>query len=156
MPTNPLLFQRLHDALAAACPIDGVSVVTPGDNATVRIDYASSATDAQKTAAQSALASFDWSDAAQAAWELAQNQSQAGTLVQATDAIPIAVRALGQACLTVDNELAAAIGQLIANQAAIAAKVGATITTITPPPQIPLATAQANVAAIISSGAANA
>jgi hypothetical protein len=65
------MINRLHMTLSAVCPISGVSVGTPGDLSTVRIDYAD-ATPEQIAAAQAALAAFDWSDAAQAAWEKQQ------------------------------------------------------------------------------------
>lgn len=52
----------LHNAIAAVCPIVGVSIGTAGDPSTVRIDYASSATPAQQAAAQAVLAAFDWSN----------------------------------------------------------------------------------------------
>jgi hypothetical protein len=51
---------RLNAAIAAVCPIDGVSVGTIGDPATVRIDYRPEATTEQRAAAQAALAAFDW------------------------------------------------------------------------------------------------
>ena len=62
---SPTLKYRLHQALAAVCPIDGVS----GGQGAVRIDYRPEATQPQRDAALAALAAFDWSDAAQQAWE---------------------------------------------------------------------------------------
>lgn len=47
---------------AANIPIDGVS----GTQGNSRVDFQSSATDAQKTQAQSLVAAFDWSSAADA------------------------------------------------------------------------------------------
>jgi hypothetical protein len=72
--------RRLDAALSAVCPILGVSVGTPGDTSTVRIDYDPSATAPQRTAAATALAAFDWSDAAQSAWEKQQAIAAAVTL----------------------------------------------------------------------------
>jgi hypothetical protein len=56
---------RLHEAVAAVCPINGIS---GGTQATASIQFAPEATDQQKTAGNAALTSFDWSDAAQTAW----------------------------------------------------------------------------------------
>jgi len=49
----------LHRTVAAACPILGISIVDPKDKATWRIDFAPSATDPQRQAAQAALQAFD-------------------------------------------------------------------------------------------------
>ena len=70
---------RLPAAINAVCPILGVSVGTPGDSGTVRIDYDPSATAPQRQAAASALAAFDGSESAQAAWELAVSRQAALT-----------------------------------------------------------------------------
>jgi hypothetical protein len=157
------VLDRLHSSIIAVCPIDGVSLAAgknlatnpPATAADVTVQYDPSATSDQQQAAESVLASFDWSTAAQAAWETSQNQTQAGTLLADTDALPIAVRALGQACLTVDNGLAAAIGQLITAVQQLASAANQNVTLPEAPPQLTLAQAQANVASIISSGAAN-
>lgn len=50
---------RLHEAIAEAAPIDGVSVGTWDDKKTWRIDFAAGATKAQRAAAQNALDAFD-------------------------------------------------------------------------------------------------
>lgn len=49
---------RLHVAIAAVCPIEGVSVGDPTSKVTWRIDYASAANDSEKAAAAAALAAF--------------------------------------------------------------------------------------------------
>jgi len=49
----------LHSAIAAVCPIHGVSIGRKDDKATWRIDFTEAATDAEKAAAQAALAGFD-------------------------------------------------------------------------------------------------
>lgn len=49
---------KLHAAIAAVCPIEGVAIVTPDDKSTWRIDFAPEATDAQREAANRALAAF--------------------------------------------------------------------------------------------------
>lgn len=88
---------RLHEAIAAVCPIAGVSIGTPGDNSTVTIFYDPPVSAAQQAAAHAALASFDWSDAGQKAWRLARNRTQAGS---------------EQARLTTENSIAADIAAL--------------------------------------------
>lgn len=50
------MLMRLHAAIAAVCPIDGVSGV-PG---VVRIDYRPEATSEQRAAAESIVAGWDW------------------------------------------------------------------------------------------------
>lgn len=65
--------RRLHTTLAALAPIDGVSVPTLGSSANARVDFTPAATQPQKNAVASALAAFDWSDAAQSTWEDDQN-----------------------------------------------------------------------------------
>ena len=49
---------KLHEAIAAVCPIQGVSVGNAADKGTWRIDFDPAATQQQKTAAQAALAAF--------------------------------------------------------------------------------------------------
>lgn len=61
--------QRLDALVRAAAPIHGVGVGTLGDSSTVRIDFRPDATPEQRAAAQAVVDSFDWSDAAQSAWE---------------------------------------------------------------------------------------
>lgn len=72
---------RLHVTIAAVCPIDGVSILAPG---TATISYAASATPEQRAAADAALAAFDWSQAAQDAWQLAQNVAAATVILDAS------------------------------------------------------------------------
>ena len=82
--------QRLEESLQAVCPVAGVSVGTPGNVTTVRIDYAAEATSLEREAAQAALAAFDWSAAAQIAWENARTQARTDLIAaaaQATDAL---------------------------------------------------------------------
>jgi hypothetical protein len=89
---------RLDSAVRAVCPeIDGVSVGTPGDPATVRIDFRPAATDAERKAAESAVAAFDWSEAAQLRWEAARNVPAAAELLASADPVPQAVRVLMRA-----------------------------------------------------------
>lgn len=59
---------RLHQSVESVCPIDGIG----GTNQLPRIDFKPEATPEQRAAAQAVVDSFDWSDAAQTAWEEAQ------------------------------------------------------------------------------------
>jgi len=58
-PENPGLVVQLHEAIAAVCPIVGVSVGDPDDKNTWSIDYAPEATQDEKDAADAVLAAFD-------------------------------------------------------------------------------------------------
>jgi hypothetical protein len=51
--------KSLHDAIAAVCPIDGVSIGDWSDRETWRIDYQDRPTSDQQAAAQAALLAFD-------------------------------------------------------------------------------------------------
>lgn len=68
--TNPA--QRLTEAIAAICPILGVSIGTPGDSSSCRINFDPSATVPQRAAAQSALDGYDWTQATQDAYDAQQ------------------------------------------------------------------------------------
>ncbi len=81
--------ERLTEAIAAVAPVVGVSG-TVG----TRIDYAAEATAEQRAAAEAALAAFDWSDAAQAAWERGKRREAAVSLLNSSDPTMVAVRAL--------------------------------------------------------------
>jgi hypothetical protein len=74
---------RLHAAVAAVCPIRGVSVGawTPGTPAAVSVQYDPAATQGQQTAAQTAVSAFDWTQAAQDAFDA---QQAGATLGRAT------------------------------------------------------------------------
>lgn len=61
---TPPVIQRLHEAIAAVCPIDGVS----GSQGSVRVDHRPEATQPQRDAAAAVVAAFDWSQAAHDAW----------------------------------------------------------------------------------------
>jgi hypothetical protein len=50
---------RLHEAIAAVCPIEGVSLTDENDKKTWRIDFAKSATSAQKQAAKDVVKNID-------------------------------------------------------------------------------------------------
>lgn len=68
------MLERLHSTIAAVCPIHGVS----GVQGNVRIDYKAEATSQQQTAAQTALAAFDWSQAAHDLWLERKSNSTIG------------------------------------------------------------------------------
>lgn len=61
----------LHDAIMAVCPINRISVGILGDNSTVTFQSTVTATDVQKTTAQSVINAFDWSTPKQDAYEAA-------------------------------------------------------------------------------------
>lgn len=77
------MLNRLHDTLAAVCPILGVS----GAQGAIRIDYDASATMEQRDAAVSALAAFVWTQAEQGAWEAARVPERKDLRDQATQAV---------------------------------------------------------------------
>lgn len=83
--------ERLTEAVASVCPIHGIQ---GGTQATAAIDYNPEATTEQRAAAQTALAAFDWSDAAQAAWERGKRREAAVALLNSSDPTMVAVRAL--------------------------------------------------------------
>lgn len=61
---QPFTTARLHESIAAVCPIEGVK----GEQGSIVIDYGSTATVPQRTAALAAVAAFNYSDAATDAW----------------------------------------------------------------------------------------
>lgn len=91
MSTPAITNERLKAQIAAVCPILGVSVGTTGNAATVRIDFAPSATGSQQTAAQSVVTGFDWSQAAQDSFDLAQSRTQtSGFTTTPIQSVPLA------------------------------------------------------------------
>ncbi len=52
---------RLLDAIAKVCPMDGLAIGTWDDRGTWRLDYAAGATDVQKAAAVALMTTFDFS-----------------------------------------------------------------------------------------------
>lgn len=52
------LITRVHKAISAVAPIDGVSIKDEGDKTTWRIDYAAAATSAQRAAGDAVLAAI--------------------------------------------------------------------------------------------------
>ena len=106
------MIARLDVTIRAVCPIAGVSVGTPGDSGSVRIDYAPEATAPQRQAAADALVAFDWSEQAQAAWELSVSRQAALTsLLSRQDETAIGVRAAIFAVCDLVNLRLEALGQ---------------------------------------------
>jgi hypothetical protein len=103
------MLMRLHEVLSAVCPVVGCS----GTGPTARIDYTENATPQQIAAAQSALASFDWSQAAHDAWLLSKYRSSAvaGILADKTFAAMV-VRALALVTMDEINLIRATLAQL--------------------------------------------
>lgn len=74
------ILSRLTQGLTlAGIPLDGVALLD-GVAHTVRLDFMAAATQPQRDAAQALVAAFDWSDVAQAAWELQQHQATIGAM----------------------------------------------------------------------------
>lgn len=98
---SPFVLIRLQMSIGAVCPIVGLS----GAQGAVRIDYAPSATQAQRDAAQAALAAFDWSQAAHDAWLTAQARTTAKAWVLGPSMEARAVKALALLLLQEVNAL---------------------------------------------------
>ena len=108
------MLTRLTEAISAVCPIHGVSGTT-----NTRIDYRDEATTEQRTAAQAALAAFDWSQAAHNSWLLAKQRSAAVAALNASrDEAIMAARAVTLAALDEVNALRAWITAFKASVAA--------------------------------------
>ena len=83
-----MTIERLTEAISAVCPIHGI-----GGTVERRIDYRDEATVEQRTAAQAALAEFDWSQAAHDAWELAKRKSLSiDAIAMSRDTLIVALR----------------------------------------------------------------
>jgi hypothetical protein len=101
------VIERLHATIGAVAPIQGLAVLSTSP-VNVRIDFAPEATAEQQTAAQAALAAFDWSPEADAAARLIEVRAAAEALVDGGDLNPLAMKARAALLLLVDelNELA--------------------------------------------------
>jgi hypothetical protein len=86
-------YRRLDVTLEALCPIHGRSVPTFGTSAGATIAFKADATQQQRDAANAALAAFDWSDAAQLAWEAAQLVTEAKADVDSSQSAPADMKA---------------------------------------------------------------
>ena len=144
--------QDLHAALAAVCPILGVSVGDWTNRATWLVDYDPSATSAQKTAATTVISSFDPTKptnaeiaAAVQAWlDQTARQYQYNDIVSAITYADDATNALwqkqGQYFRTWRAQVWAALFSLQANIAAGTATAPATLTALIaglPQPSVP-------------------
>ena len=89
-----LVAQRLSDSISSVAPIVGVAISTMGNSNSCRIDFQPIATVPQRSAAQSALAAFDWSQTAQDAWELQQRRVEAKAALAEAKAESATLRAL--------------------------------------------------------------
>lgn len=78
-----MILQRLHEAIAAIAPIDGVA----GKQGSIRIDFQITATQAQKDAVNVMMASFDYSDTADTVWQAAKILNKTNLFQAATKAI---------------------------------------------------------------------
>jgi len=103
------MLDRLCESLRSVCPIHGVS----GGQGTTVIQFKPEATTPQQAAAQSALDSFDWSQAAHDAWLLSKYRSSAvaGILADKTFAAMV-VRALALVTMDEINLIRATLAQL--------------------------------------------
>jgi hypothetical protein len=105
---------RLLDAIrTAGIPVDGVSIGLRGDSSTVVVSPTS-----LQAAAQPTIAAFDWSDAAQQAWEVGKIRPTAKTLLADGAPSSVLVRALAAVILDEINILrnAAGLGSRTLNQ----------------------------------------
>lgn len=99
---------RLTDAVSAVCPIHGIQ---GGTQSTAQIDFKDEATTEQRAAAESVLAAFDWSDAAQVAWERKKRRDAAVALLNSSEPTMIAVRALATVVKRRVSTLLVALGK---------------------------------------------
>ena len=80
--------ERLHATLAAVCPILGVSVPSVGSSVGVVVSYDPAATAPQISAAQSALAAFNWSQSSQNTFQTQQDRTAAkAAFASSTDSL---------------------------------------------------------------------
>lgn len=106
--------QRLHQTIAAVCPIDGISIDKPGDSSTCKFFPAPSATSTQVTAGQNALTAFDWTDAAYQNWLLQQLRVTANANVGTaapglSEPVYVALRAIVELVVDQLNTIRAAL-----------------------------------------------
>lgn len=118
--------RELHAAVAAVCPVHGVSIGRKSDKATWRPDFAEEATLAQRAAAAEVIAAFDI-DAASVPvsvkmWQAKAALAAAGKLATATAAI----EASGSEPLKLAWEYATDISRASASVAAIGGVLGMT------------------------------
>lgn len=100
--------ERINSTIQAVCPFLNISVGAFGDSTSISFIPDPSATPDQITAAQNAINNFDWSDAAQQAWDTAQTLQQAVADVSSLQAELTATRAIALVLGLRFNELYAA------------------------------------------------
>jgi hypothetical protein len=106
------LIPRLYAAVSAVCPVETVSVAEVGDPDSVTLSYGPGVTDEQKAAALSTVGAFDWSNATQAAFDLAARRMTALTsFFSRDDDTAIAVRAFFTAVIFLMNNRFESLGQ---------------------------------------------
>lgn len=110
-----IISQRLYATVQAVCPVDGVALLNLVAR-TVRIDFSASATQGQKDAANAAVAAFDWSAAADVAWQLQKDRA---------DAIAIFLADTSPSAKVLRGAILALIDQLNIIRAALPAPLGA-------------------------------
>lgn len=108
---------RLVMTLASAgVPVDAVTVTGP---ASAVVTYMEWATQAQRDQGAALLAAFDWSDAAQTAWEGAQDPERAGL----RDNIAATVASIDNYLLIADTATAAQVRSAVKTLAQIQRRV---------------------------------
>lgn len=100
--------QRLHSAISAVCPIEGISVGIIGDSSSVKFFALSAATAQQKTAAQNAINTFDWSASAQTTFDNLQARITAKQIATSSSDEGKTIRAVASVLLDMVNALRAA------------------------------------------------
>lgn len=121
--------QRLHEAVAAVCPIHGVRI-TAGTTGTA--DY-NNASPEQITAAEGVIAAFDWSQETHAAWVLVKERARAKSEYDAHRVF----RAMATLLVNELNSHAATIASLLdaIDAASSLATLKTAVATIANPPQ---------------------
>lgn len=94
------MLDRLTESISAVCPVHGLSK----KGQVVTIDYKAEATAEQITAAQAALAAFDWSQSAHDAWVQQKDRQAAIAWIESGE---MAARCLRASMLLVRSEFRA-------------------------------------------------
>ena len=103
----------IHRAVAAVCPILGVSIGNEANKATWIILFDPVATIAQRTAGQAAITAYDASVAGENARVAAQGKADAKTGVTATDPLAIRVRCITRVLFANATRMATAHNDLL-------------------------------------------
>lgn len=100
--------ERLHEIVAAVCPIRGVRI---GADGTASINFDDAATVDQRAAGQAVADSFDASPEAHAAWERQKRRDAAVALIRSKDPAIMLIRALATVVKRRFSALLVALGQ---------------------------------------------